>query len=105
MPRKRNKQVKVWLTEEEYQRLINKVHKSKLSQSDYIRKSILEKDIIVIEGIKELLVQIKKIGNNLNQLTKAVNSGIAINPSSDLKYIKQELKEVWQELIKTLKKV
>lgn len=105
MPRKRNKQVKVWLTEEEYQRLINKVQKSKLSQSDYIRKSILEKDIIVIEGIKELLVQIKKIGNNLNQLTKAVNSGIEINPSSDLKYIKQELKEVWQELIKTLKKV
>lgn len=105
MPRKRNKQVKVWLTEEEYQKLMYKINKSKLNQSEYIRKSILEKDIIVIDGIKELLIEIKRIGNNLNQLTKAVNSGMIVDISNDLKYIKSELKEVWQEIIKALKKV
>lgn len=105
MSRKRNKQLNIRLTEEEYQKLMYNINKSKLSQSEYIRKSILRKDIIVIDGIKELLIEIKRIGNNLNQLTKAVNSGMIADISNDLKYIKSELKEVWQEIIKALKKV
>ena len=40
-----------------------------------MRKAILEKEIIVIDDIKELVLEMKAIGVNLNQLTRKVNSG------------------------------
>lgn len=92
------------VTEREYKNFEKKVEKSKLTKSEFMRKSILEKDIIVIDDVKELVSQIKAIGINLNQLTRAVNSG-EISDISELKDMKSDLDYVWREVLQVLKKV
>lgn len=92
------------VSEEEYKSFEKKVEKSKLTKSEFMRKSILEKDIIVIDEVKELVLQMKAIGINLNQLTRKVNSGEVEN-IKELQEIKIELDKVWIEVLKALKKV
>lgn len=103
MPRERAKQVKFFVTEEELEQIKRKVAKSKLSQSDYVRKVALQKDIIVIEGLNELTTELKMIGNNLNQLTRLAHEG-KINCSQELREIDGEMKEVWQLLRRLIQK-
>ena len=55
-----------------------------------------------------MLIELKRIGNNLNQLTCAVNEGsitIITIISNDLKDIKYDLKAVWIKLNEALKKI
>lgn len=90
--------------DEEYDKFNELVKKSKLNKSEFIRRSVLNKEIIVIDGVRELVFELKKIGNNLNQLTRAVNSGM-VKDLEELKGIKADLRVVFQKLIIALKKV
>ena len=65
------------------------------SVSDYIRDSTLKKEIVVIDGLKEFTIELRRIGNNLNQITKAVNSGVY---AVDLTETKREVQKIWQSL-------
>ena len=91
------------VSEDEYKRFEKKVEKSKLTKSEFMRKAILEKEIIVID-IKELVLEMKAIGINLNQLTRKVNSG-EIENIKELQEMKIELDYVWREVLQALKKV
>lgn len=104
MQRTRDKQLNFRLNEKELQQLQKNVEKSKLKQSEYLRKCILEKDIIVIEDIKQLVIELKRVGNNLNQITRAVNSG-EIKNIKEISEIKKEIDHVWKEVLQALKKV
>ena len=64
--------------------------------SDYIRDCVFKKEIVVINGLDEFADELRRIGNNLNQLTRAVNSGYA--EVIDLDETKKEVKELWQSL-------
>ena len=46
-----------------------------MSQSDYVTACCLRKQIVILDGLKEVLRQQKAIGNNLNQLTALANMG------------------------------
>jgi len=105
MARKRNNSLGLWLTKEELAILKNSISKTNFNQSTYIRKCILNKEIKVIPGIKELIIELKRIGNNLNQITRSVNEGSLKVINDDLKDIKYDLKTVWEKLDKTLKKI
>ena len=102
--RERSKQLNIRLSENEVDLLQKNIEKSKLSQSEYIRKSILEKNIIVIDEIKGLMVELKRVGNNLNQITRMMNSG-EIKDSNELTEVKNNLETVWNKVIEALKKV
>lgn len=104
MNRTRSKQLNFRLSEKECDEFQVNVEKSKLKQSDYLRKCILQKDIIVIDEVKDLVMELKRIGNNLNQLTRTVNSG-EIKSIEELTEVKKELDKVWSEVIGALKKV
>lgn len=95
--RTKNKQLKFYADEKELKSVKNKIKKSKLSQQEYLLKSALDKDIYVIDGLHEMTIELKRIGNNLNQLTRAVNEGQA-NCSKELELIQKELSETWQSL-------
>ncbi|MGM8288948.1 plasmid mobilization protein [Clostridium perfringens] len=73
--RKRDKQIKFYVTEKEYKEIKKKVEKSKLKQTDYLIKSALNKKIIVVDGLKEILLELSREGNNLNQIAKKINEG------------------------------
>ena len=46
-----------------------------MSQSDYVTACCLRKQIVILDGLMEVLRQQKAIGNNLNQLTVLANMG------------------------------
>ena len=105
MGRKRKKPVTFWLSEHELSSLKNKISKTSLTRSDYLRKCSLGKNITVIPGIRDLVIEIKRIGNNLNQLTRSVNRGTLTVLGDDFKVIREDLKTVWDKLAAALKKI
>jgi translation initiation factor 1 (eIF-1/SUI1) len=105
MARKRNYSVTVWLDEKEMILLKDKVSKTYLSRSDYIRKCSLGKNITVVPGIRELIIEIKRIGSSLDKITSSVNSGTVTVVGDNLKSIKENLKTVWGKLAVVMKKI
>ncbi len=48
---------------------------ARLSQSEYVTRCCLGRQIVIVEGLKEVLQQQRAIGNNLNRLTILANMG------------------------------
>ena len=48
---------------------------SGMSMSNYVTNCCLGKQIIIIDGLKDVLRELKGIGNNLNQLVMLVHMG------------------------------
>lgn len=97
--RKRNKQIKFYVNEKEYEQIKKKVKKSKLKQQEYLIKSALNKKIIVIDGLKEIFLELSREGNNLNQIAKKINEG----EQKDIKEMKNKLNNLWDLIEKILK--
>jgi len=107
MARKRNYPVTLWLDEKEMIHLKDKVSKTPYLRSDYIRKCSLDKNITVIPGIRDLIIEFKRIGSNLDKISRPMdnNSGNQIILSDDLKSIKEDLKKAWVKLAAVMKKI
>ena len=80
-----------------------KAYSSYRTPSMYLRDCALDKKIVVINGVDELTVELRRIGNNLNQLTRAVNSGYAYEV--DLRETREEVARIWQSLNSLLQEV
>ncbi len=83
------------VTPEEKKRIETKALSSYRLISMYLRDCALDKEIVVIDGVKDVATELRRIGNNLNQITKAVNSGVY---AVDLTETKKEVQKVWQSL-------
>ena len=73
--RKRNKSIPIRVSEDELKQIDKKAAKARLSRTDYLINCALGKEITLIEDIKPLLTEMRRIGNNLNQQTKLANMG------------------------------
>lgn len=100
--RARPKQVKFWSSEKELEQIKKKVAKSKLTQSEYLLKSALDKKIIVIDGLKEILIELSREGNNLNQISRSLNQGEQFN-QEQFTETKEKLMELWSLIENILK--
>ena len=105
MARKRNYPVTVWLDEKELILLKDKVLKTNYYRSDYIRKCSLGKNITVVPGIRDLIIEFKRIGSNLDKITRSVNCGTLTVLGDNLESIKEDLKTVWAKLAVVMKKL
>ena len=72
--RKRNKSIPIRVTEKELQAIDANAKKAKKNRTEYMISSAIDKEITVIEDLREMIVQLKRIGNNLNQLTRKANA-------------------------------
>ena len=61
--------------------IISKARRAKVSVSDFCRKAALEKEVKYIEGLPNLVYELNKIGNNINQITVAANQGRDVAPT------------------------
>ena len=103
------------VTPEERSRIEHKALSSYRTLSRYLRDCTLGKDIVVVSGIDALVSELRRIGNNLNQIARAVNSGYASvtgrggfgNGSNnnrndtvppELSEIRKGVKQIWQSL-------
>ena len=64
------------VSEKDLDTIKKKSKKAKLTVTEYITQSALGKEIVVIDGLPEIVSQLKKIGNNLNQLTMLSHQGL-----------------------------
>ena len=73
--RKRNRTITIRCTDDEYERIHSKAQRYKLSLSDFVIRSALDKKIIVADGLDEVAKQQKAIGRNLNQIAMLAHEG------------------------------
>ena len=96
--RKRNIQMKFWVTEDE-KRLIDEKMKLLPTQryGAYLRKMAIDGYIIYTDttDIKAFTAELSAIGKNINQIAKRINAGAPIY-QADIKEIKGKLDEIWQ---------
>lgn len=74
--RKRNHRMTCRLNDDEYERVLIKISKSGLSKQEYILSSLMNKKInekLDLDFYK-LINEINHIGNNLNQISRILNS-------------------------------
>jgi len=97
MARKRDKQILIRVTEKEKEIILKYAEKSKLSVNDFLIKTGMMKEITVVEGLPEMTIEIIRVGNNANQIAKAVHQG-KTECGLELKMVKEELRNIWQLL-------
>ena len=73
--RKRNQTLTVRLTPKERSEIIRRAEKSRMSLTDYILAASTQTEIHVAEDTRPLIAELKRIGNNLNQITAKINAG------------------------------
>ena len=73
--RKRDKTLTIRLTESEKMMIEKKASKAKLNLTEYIISVSSKSKISVTEDTKPLLLELKRIGNNINQIAMKINSG------------------------------
>lgn len=73
--RKRNKTLTIRLTEKEHNAIMEKVAKAGMNVTEYLLTSALNTEIHIAEDTKPLVAELKRIGNNLNQITTKINAG------------------------------
>ena len=61
--------------ESEYEVIKKKADKASLNFTEFVTRSALDKPIVVIEGLSDVLKEQKAIGRNLNRLTILCNMG------------------------------
>ena len=105
MGRKRKNLIGFWLNDTEYLSLKNKISSTNRTRSDYLRKCSQGKNITVIPGIRDFTIELKRIGNNLNQITRLANEGSLTIIGDNMKNINEDLRTVWGKLAATLKKI
>lgn len=105
--RTRNKEVKFRLTEKELENLNQKISKSKMSKQKFFEKLINEKEILVIEDLPKLILELNRIGINLNQLTKKVNTeeNLGVFKKVDLNNDLKSNSEALKSILSTLKDI
>ena len=95
---KKDKIITIRVNEKEKKKLIEKSKIAKLSLSEYLIKQGLDKEIVIVDGLNEVVAELRKIGNNINQLTYLANS-VRIY-TVYLSEVKQEIGKVWSVINK-----
>lgn len=95
----KNKLVALRFRENEYNLIKSKADKANMNFTEFITRSALNKQITVVDGIPEILKEVKAIGRNLNQLTTLCNMGKIICPELS------ELKEQYSNAVAVLNEI
>lgn len=102
---KRTKEIKIRLTEQEHQALLDR---KKGELAVWIRNTCLEQEIPQSKQVKtadpELLRQLAKIGGNLNQIAKATNTEQARGDIINLLRVTAELATIREQLDELLER-
>ena len=96
--RKRNIQVKFYVTPEEKELMEQKMAQLQTKRlGAYLRKMAIDGYIIYVDtrDIKEMNKLLSAIGRNINQIAKRVNAG-GTTYQADMEEIRERLDQIWQ---------
>ena len=92
----KDKKINIRLTEQEKNLIEKKANKCNMTITKFIISSCLKDKIIIITELDKIDVELRRIGNNINQLTKLANEG-AIT-TIDLREVRMDVINIWQLL-------
>ena len=95
--RKRDKTLTIRLTKSEKSAIIAKADAAKLSLTDFIVALSKQVTINPPPDLSPLLVELKRIGNNINQIAAKVNSGVVY--VRDLQTVIEMQKSIYNQLL------
>ena len=73
--RKRNHVVPIRFSDHELSVIDANAKRANMSRTEFLVSAGMNKPIIILDGMKPMLAELRRIGNNVNQLTRKVNSG------------------------------
>lgn len=82
--------------ESDYAAIKRKAEKANMNFTEFVTATALNKPIIVINGLEDVLKEQKAIGRNLNQLTTLCNMGKIVCP--DLTELIRQYGEVYSKI-------
>lgn len=71
----KDKKLSIRISEQDLAAIHRKAVTAKLSFTDYVTRSCLNRQIVVIDGLEDIIREQKAIGRNLNRLTLLCNMG------------------------------
>ena len=93
----RKKLISLRLTESEFEQIKSEAEENGYSKSDFIRSILFKKNRCIKnkKNTKKILFELNRIGNNLNQIAKYVNTFKTID-----NFVKFSIDEILKELKK-----
>ena len=96
---RRSYRIKIGFTPSQYQTLVERSEAAGLSDVELIRRLAINQQFHTVPSInKSALIELNKIGVNLNQLTKIANSTFDSNFLHSLDEVKAEIKTIAKKL-------
>lgn len=92
----KDKKINIRLTEQEKNLIEKKANKCNMTITKFIISSCFKDKIIIITGLDKIDVELRRIGNNINQLTKLANEGPIT--TIDLREVRMDVINIWQLL-------
>ena len=71
----KNRRITLRVSDVDWQKLHDKATSARMTLTEYLTACGLQKEIVIIDGLDEVIRQQKGIGRNLNQLTTLANIG------------------------------
>lgn len=106
--RERKNQIIARMTDDEKKKFDELVKQSGLSQSEYFRRCALKKKIYdfgIKNDMKNVQHELSKIGVNINQIAKNLNSNIYAGADQDVKKMIEQLEVIQNDFRKIILKV
>lgn len=98
----KDKKINIRLTEKEKSIIESKAKKLNMTITKFIISSCLKDKIVIINGLDKIDTELRRIGNNINQLTRLANEKIIT--VIDLKELRMEVNNIWQLLKQLVQK-
>lgn len=71
----KNRRITLRVSDADWQKLHDKADVAHMTLTEYLTACGLQKEIVIIDGLDEVIRQQKGVGRNLNQLTTLANMG------------------------------
>ena len=107
LERKRDKQLKIWVSQEELDMIHQKMSEFGTSNMGaFVRKMVIDGYIVKLDipELREILHQLGPIGNNVNQMARKLNAGGSIY-REDIAEVNAKLDAVYKLQRRILKKL
>lgn len=96
MSQNKDKRITFRVSPEEHQIIATKASTAQMTVGTYVRAAALKHKIVRVEGLKEIVHELKAIGKNINQLTTLANMG-QVN-AIDLTRLTEQMNNIYEQI-------
>ena len=96
MSQNKDKRITFRVSPEQYELIASKASTAQLTVGTYVRAAALKHKIVRVEGLKEIVHELKAIGRNINQITTLANMGQV--DAVDLSRLTEQMNNIYEQI-------